>query len=84
MGVSGSGAVIIRVDPTAGPPRSGAVVVAGVEVTRAVWNHWNLMAEDKAQQLYADVNYEYPMKAGVAVNATIADPNGSGGIINND
>jgi iron(III) transport system substrate-binding protein len=27
---------------------------------------------DKAQQMYADINYEYPVRAGVAVNPTIA------------
>jgi iron(III) transport system substrate-binding protein len=27
---------------------------------------------DKAQHLYADVNYEYPVLAGIAVNKTIA------------
>ena len=30
------------------------------------------LASDKAQQIYADSNYEYPIRAGVAVNATIA------------
>jgi iron(III) transport system substrate-binding protein len=30
------------------------------------------LAEDKAQQIYADMNYEYPIKAGVALNPTIA------------
>jgi len=30
------------------------------------------LAGDKAQQIYADANYEYPIKAGVAVNSTIA------------
>jgi iron(III) transport system substrate-binding protein len=27
---------------------------------------------EHAQQLYADMNYEYPLRAGVAVNKTIA------------
>jgi iron(III) transport system substrate-binding protein len=27
---------------------------------------------DKAQKIYADSNYEYPVRAGVAVNPTIA------------
>jgi iron(III) transport system substrate-binding protein len=30
------------------------------------------LVEDKAQQMYADMNYEYPMRAGVAVNPTIS------------
>ncbi len=30
------------------------------------------LASDSAQQIYADVNYEYPIKAGVAINPTIA------------
>jgi iron(III) transport system substrate-binding protein len=30
------------------------------------------LASDSAQQIYADVNYEYPVKAGVAINPTIA------------
>jgi iron(III) transport system substrate-binding protein len=30
------------------------------------------LAGDKAQQMYADINYEYPMRAGIAVNPTIA------------
>jgi iron(III) transport system substrate-binding protein len=30
------------------------------------------LAGEKAQQLYADANYEYPIRAGVAVNPTIA------------
>ena len=30
------------------------------------------LVEDKAQQIYADANYEYPVRTGVAVNATIA------------
>jgi iron(III) transport system substrate-binding protein len=30
------------------------------------------LAEDKAQHMYADMNYEYPVRAGVAVNPTIA------------
>ena len=27
---------------------------------------------DKAQQMYADMNYEYPVRAGIAINPTIA------------
>ncbi len=30
------------------------------------------LAGEKAQQIYADANYEYPVRAGVAVNSTIA------------
>ena len=30
------------------------------------------LAGDQAQQIYADVNYEYPVRAGVAINPTIA------------
>ena len=30
------------------------------------------LAGDSAQQIYADANYEYPVKAGVAINPTIA------------
>ncbi|MBA4037942.1 MAG: iron ABC transporter substrate-binding protein, partial [Bradyrhizobium sp.] len=30
------------------------------------------LAGDKAQQMYADSTYEYPVRAGVAVNSTIA------------
>ena len=30
------------------------------------------LAGDKAQQMYADINYEYPLRAGIAVNPTIA------------
>jgi iron(III) transport system substrate-binding protein len=30
------------------------------------------LASDSAQQIYADLNYEYPVKAGVAINPTIA------------
>ena len=30
------------------------------------------LAGEKAQQVYADANYEYPIRAGVAVNPTIA------------
>ena len=37
---SGSGAAIIRVDPSAGPPRSGAVVVAGRTVTVTQSSGW--------------------------------------------
>ena len=30
------------------------------------------LAGDKAQQMYADINYEYPLRGGIAVNPTIA------------
>ena len=30
------------------------------------------LAGEKAQQMYADINYEYPVRAGIAVNPTIA------------
>jgi iron(III) transport system substrate-binding protein len=30
------------------------------------------LAGDKAQHMYADINYEYPLRAGIAVNPTIA------------
>ena len=30
------------------------------------------LAGEKAQQIYADQNYEYPVRAGVAINPTIA------------
>jgi iron(III) transport system substrate-binding protein len=30
------------------------------------------LAGEKAQQIYADANYEYPVRSGVAVNPTIA------------
>jgi iron(III) transport system substrate-binding protein len=30
------------------------------------------LVTDKAQQMYADITYEYPVRAGVAVNRTIA------------
>ena len=30
------------------------------------------LAGEHAQQLYADANYEYPVRAGVAVNPTVA------------
>jgi len=30
------------------------------------------LADDKAQHMYADINYEYPLRAGIAVNPTIA------------
>ena len=54
------------------------VNLSGVMLARHAPNKTNAMkliewlADDKAQQIYADINYEYPIKTGVAVNATIA------------
>ena len=54
------------------------VNLSGVLLAKHAPNKANAMkliewlAEDKAQQIYADINYEYPVKAGVAVNPTIA------------
>jgi iron(III) transport system substrate-binding protein len=30
------------------------------------------LAGENAQHMYADINYEYPLRAGIAVNPTIA------------
>jgi iron(III) transport system substrate-binding protein len=54
------------------------VNLSGVVLAKHAPNKANAMkliewlVEDKAQQMYADINYEYPVKAGVAVNPTIA------------
>ena len=54
------------------------VNLSGVVLAKNAPNKANAMkliewlVEDKAQQMYADLNYEYPVKAGVAVNSTIA------------
>jgi iron(III) transport system substrate-binding protein len=54
------------------------VNLSGVVLAKHAPNKANAMkliewlAEDKAQQIYADANYEYPVRTGVAVNATIA------------
>jgi iron(III) transport system substrate-binding protein len=54
------------------------VNLSGVLLAKHAPNKANAMkliewlAEDKAQQIYADINYEYPVRAGVAVNPTIA------------
>jgi iron(III) transport system substrate-binding protein len=54
------------------------VNLSGVVLAKNAPNKANAMkliewlAEDKAQQIYADANYEYPVKTGVAVNPTIA------------
>jgi iron(III) transport system substrate-binding protein len=52
--------------------------VSGVVLAKHAPNKANAMkliewlAGDKAQQMYADTNYEYPLRAGIAVNPTIA------------
>jgi iron(III) transport system substrate-binding protein len=54
------------------------VNLSGVVLAKHAPNKANAMkliewlAEDKAQQIYADSNYEYPVRTGVAVNPTIA------------
>jgi len=54
------------------------VNLSGVVLAKNAPNKANAMkliewlAEDKAQQIYADANYEYPVRTGVSVNATIA------------
>ncbi len=54
------------------------VNLSGVVLTRNAPNQANAMkliewlAGEKAQHLYADVNYEYPVRTGIAVNPTIA------------
>jgi iron(III) transport system substrate-binding protein len=54
------------------------VNLSGVVLAKHAPNKANAMkliewlVEDKAQQMYADINYEYPMRAGIAVNPTIA------------
>src|SRR4029450_12863226 len=54
------------------------VNLSGVGLAKKAPNKANAMkliewlVEDKAQQMYADINYEYPVRTGVAVNATIA------------
>jgi iron(III) transport system substrate-binding protein len=53
------------------------VNLSGVLLAKHAPNKANAMkliewlAEDKAQKIYADMNYEYPVRAGVAVNPTI-------------
>jgi iron(III) transport system substrate-binding protein len=55
------------------------VNLSGVVLTKHAPNKANALkliewlAGDKAQHMYADSNYEYPVRAGVAVNKTIAD-----------
>jgi iron(III) transport system substrate-binding protein len=54
------------------------VNVSGVVLTKHAPNKANAMkliewlVGDKAQHMYADMNYEYPMLAGIAVNPTVA------------
>ena len=54
------------------------VNISGVVLARHAPNKANAMkliewlAGDKAQQMYADMNFEYPIRAGVPVNPTIA------------
>jgi len=54
------------------------VNLSGVILTKHAPNKANAMkliewlVGDKAQHMYADLNYEYPMRAGIAVNPTIA------------
>jgi iron(III) transport system substrate-binding protein len=54
------------------------VNVSGVVLTKHAPNKDNAMkliewlVGDKAQHMYADMNYEYPMLAGIAVNPTVA------------
>ena len=54
------------------------VNVSGVVLARHAPNKANAMkliewlAGEKAQHMYADMNYEYPLRVGVAVNPTIA------------
>jgi len=54
------------------------VNVSGVVLARHAPNKANAlkliewMTGDKAQQMYADMNYEYPIRPGIAVNPTIA------------
>jgi len=54
------------------------VNLSGVLLTRHAPNKANALkliewlAGEKAQQMYADMNYEYPVRAGIPVNPTIA------------
>jgi iron(III) transport system substrate-binding protein len=54
------------------------VNVSGVVLAKHAPNKANAMkliewlVGEKAQQMYADINYEYPVRAGVAINPTIA------------
>src|SRR5262245_9504433 len=54
------------------------VNLSGVVLAKHAPNKANAMkliewlVEDKAQHMYADINYEYPVRTGIAVNPTIA------------
>jgi iron(III) transport system substrate-binding protein len=54
------------------------VNVSGVVLAKHAPNKTNAikliewLAGDKAQRMYADLNYEYPVRVGIAVNSTIA------------
>jgi iron(III) transport system substrate-binding protein len=54
------------------------VNVSGMVLTKYAPNKANALkliewlVSDKAQQMYADLNYEYPVRAGIRINATIA------------
>ena len=54
------------------------VNISGVVLARHAPNKANAMkliewlAGEKAQQMHADLNFEYPIRAGVAINPTIA------------
>jgi iron(III) transport system substrate-binding protein len=54
------------------------VNVSGVVLTKHAPNKANAMkliewlVGEKAQHMYADINYEYPVRAGIAINPTIA------------
>ena len=52
--------------------------ISGVVLAKHAPNKANAMkliewlVGDKAQHMYADINYEYPVRAGIAINPTIA------------
>jgi iron(III) transport system substrate-binding protein len=54
------------------------VNVSGVVLTRYAPNKANAvklmewLVGEQAQHMYADMNYEYPVRAGIAINPTIA------------
>jgi iron(III) transport system substrate-binding protein len=54
------------------------VNISGVVLAKNAPNKANAMkliewlAGEKAQHMYADTNYEYPVRAGIALNSTIA------------
>jgi len=55
------------------------VNISGVVLARYAPNKANAMkliewlVSEKAQQMHADINYEYPIRAGIPINATIAN-----------